>query len=437
MDELAELSRFRAELGVPDAARRLRVLTRTEELLLERTQARRRFAMRPLVILLAAVALAAFVALAAEAGGLLDVFGVERQPNEAVPRIDGAQPVYVLGDKLFGARGGPQRLGELASGESAWAGAVPAGDESAKLVYEATNAGGQPGRALRIHDLDSGLDEELVPDAFAPAWRADGVLAYGKTVKRHTRGGDIGAVFPARVEVRRTALGPAVTWIAPPGAYVPVAWAGQRLLVEQLGDDGAAFLLALDRPGELERLATGWLEALSPDGRLALVAEGAALGRPTGPLLRLVDTRTGAVRAELDLRRASVTGASWGALAAAGPGDWAGQRIVLPAGAGVLVLSASAHTLEIEKLARFAGDASMRGAEYHEARFLDPGGRRIVVKADVLAPGASSGRSLQSALVCSLDRDACVRGGDAVSSSHPLGLVTNPSRPLPARSEGR
>src|SRR6059058_543451 len=118
MDELAALSRFRAELGALDAARRLRVRTRTEELIFVRRHARRRFAMRPLVVLLAGVALAAAAALAAEAGGLLDVFGVERQPNATVPRVDGAQPVYVLGDNLFGARGGPQRLGELATGET-------------------------------------------------------------------------------------------------------------------------------------------------------------------------------------------------------------------------------------------------------------------------------------------------------------------------------
>jgi hypothetical protein len=381
------------------------------------------------VILVVLVALAASAALASATGGLLELFGVQQQPSAPVPSIESSPARYLLGDEVFGFAGGPQRLGEPTTGETAWADAVLSTDGS-RLLYEAANEEGQPGRALRFHDLRSGADEELAPDAFAPAWRADGVIAYGMTARRKSSGGDVGAVFPARVVVQTTVAGAARDWIGSPGAYVPVAWARTRLLVEELGDNGAVSLLALAGPEDVRRLADGWLAALSPDGRLAVVAEGAANGRPTGPVIRLVDTATGAVRSELDLRQASVDGLSWGALAVSGPGDWTGTKIVLPAATGVLVLSESADALQIDKVVRFTGDAGIRGAEFHEARFLDVGGRHIMVKADVMATSGSNG-AVQSVLACDLDESTCARGSDAGSPDHWLGLVTNPSRPLP------
>jgi hypothetical protein len=431
VDELAALERFRVQLGAPEADARARVRARAERLIAERGRRRRPLTARPLVILVAVAAVATSAALAGAAGGLLELVGVAQQPGATVPTTGGSPVLYVLGEQLFGLPGGPQRLGEPSTGESAWADAVPSPDGS-QLLYEATNAHRQPGRALRLHDLGSGADKQLAADAFAPVWRADGMIAYGKTAHRNTSGGDVGAVFPARVEVRATPSAVASDWITTPGSYVPVAWAGERLLVEELAGDGAtATLLALDGPGQIERLADGWLAALSPDGRLAVVSAGAPNGRPTGPLIRLVDTATGAVRAGLDLRQASVAGLSWGALAGTGPGDWTGTRIVLPAAAGVLVLSTTANAVEIDKVARFSGDAGIRGAEYHEARFLDASGRRIIVKADVLLPSGSGGQALQSVLLCDLDQNTCARGSDAGTPDHWLGLVANPSRPLP------
>lgn len=429
MDEMTDLTRFRARLARPDAGARERVRIRTERLIAAGGPRRRLVSARPLVVLLVAAAVAIAAAIAGAAGGLLDLVGVAEQPNATVPTINGSRAHYLLGNQLFATPGKPQQLGQVSTGESAWPDAVPSRDGS-KLIYEAPNEHGQPGRALRLHDLGSGADEELAADAFAPAWRADGMLAYGKTAHRKSTGGDVGAVFPARVEVRSKPGDAAGEWITTPGNYVPVAWAGRRLLVEQLAGDGAsASLLALDAPEQARRLADGWLAALSPGGRLAAVSIGASNGRPSGPMIRLVDTVTGKVDATLDLRDASIDGLSWRALAATGPGDWTGTRIVLPAAGGVLVLSARANALAIDRIARFTGDTGIRGAEYQEARFLDLTGRQIIVKADVLAP-SGNGQSRQSALVCDLEQNKCARGSDAGTPDHWLGLVANPSRPL-------
>jgi len=429
MDEMSAVRGFGAAFGVPDDAARTRVRARTEQLVNVRPRRRARFRSGRVLIALAVLALLAFAALAGAASGLLQLFGVQEQPGTAVPSLSGSPARYVLGDRLFGFADGPQNLGEPATGESAWADAVPSPDAT-KLLYEAANAQGQAGRALRIHDVVSGNDEELVADAFAPVWRADGVIAYGKTAHRNSSGGDVGAVIPARVVVRSGLRSAPTDWISTPGDYVPLAWARRRLLVERLGANGTATLLAVDGPGLVRRLADGWLDALSQDGRLAAISDDGAGGRPTGPLIRLVDTANGAVAAELDVRRSSVDGLSWGALAAAGPGDWSGSTIVVPAGGGVLVLSTRKGALAIEKVARFTADAGVRGAEYLEAHFVGPGSRTILVKAAVLSPRATSGQARQSVLACDIDKSACLRGGPAGSPAHWLGLVANPSRPL-------
>jgi len=431
VDELTELRWFRSRLGTPEPGARERVRARTERLIAAGRPRRRPLRAGTLVALAAVVVVGVVAAaLAGAAGGLLELVGVAQQPSATVPALRGTSARYLLGDRLFAGSGRPQQLGEPSTGESAWPDAVPSPDGT-KLLYEAANTQGQPGRALRLHDLATGADQELSADAFAPAWRANGMIAYGKTAQRHVTGGDVGAVFPARVQVRSTPGGAASDWIATPGTYVPVAWAGSRLLVEELMGDGAsAALLALDGPGQSERLAAGWLLALSPDGRLAVVGDGGP-GRQSGPMIRLVDTATGAVRATLDLRLASIDGLPWPALAATGPGDWAGARVVLPAAGGVVVLSARANTLEIAEVARFTGDNGIRGAEYQEARILDAAGSQVIVKAAVLPSSGSGGQAVQSALVCDLDQNTCARGSDAGTPAHWLSLIANPSRPLP------
>jgi hypothetical protein len=431
--EITELRWFRSELDVPEPGTRERVRTRTERLIAAGQPRRRALRARRRLIALAAVAVVGVIAaaaLAGAAGGLLELVGVAQQPSATVPTLHGASAHYLLGDQLFAGSGPPQQLREPSTGESAWPDAVPSPDGTT-LLYEAANRGGQPGRALRLHNLATGADQEVAADAFAPAWRANGMIAYGKTAQRRSTGGDVGAVFPARVQVRATPSGAASNWITTPGTYVPVAWARSRLLVEELAADGAgASLLALDGPGESERLASGWLVALSPDGRVALVSAGALDGQG-GPVIRLVDTVTGAIRAALDLRQASIDGLSWRALAATGPGDWAGTHIVLPAAGGMLVLFARADTLEIAKVARFTGDNGIRGAEYQEARMLNAAGSQVIVKAAVLPSSGSGGQSLQSALVCDLHQNRCTRGSDAGTPAHWLSLIANPSRPLP------
>jgi hypothetical protein len=93
--------------------------------------------------------------------------------------------------------------------------------------------------------------------------------------------------------------------------------------------------------------------------------------------LQLIDTTNGSVQTTLDLRQTSIDGLAWGALAPDGPGDWTGDNIVLPNAAGALLLSANQNVLRIDRVARFNGDPGIRGAEYHEARYLNTDPRQI------------------------------------------------------------
>ena len=436
MDDIKTLQRFRAPLGEPDAGVRSRVRARTDELIAQRGLAggdrtQRRLMRRPLLVLAVAAAIAVSAALAAAESGVLELIGVQQDSTTPVPSSAEAPVRYVLGDQLFGASGGPQQLGAASTGQTAWSDAVPSPDGST-LLYEAANAQGQPGTALRLHDLVSGADQMLAADAFAPVWGADGTIAYGKTEHRQSSGGDLGAEILARVQVRATPTAQPIDWIRTPGAYVPIAWAGKRLLVQQLGVNGQpGSLLALDGPAQTHQLATGWLAALSPDGRQAIVSDGSPDSRPTGPVLRLIDTTNGTIQAVLDLRQASPDGLPWSAAAAAGPGDWSGDSVILPDAAGVLELVVHSNTLSLKKVARFTGDPGIRGAEYHETRFMSHDAHQIIVKAFVLPSSGAGGTMLQSVLVCDLDKKTCVRGGDAGTPDHWLGLVNNPSRPLP------
>ena len=134
-----------------------------------------------------------------------------------MPRAHPFAPPTHAGNERCPSRAGTSRAN--------WARLSPDGST---IVYEsAVNGSGQQqaGSALRWRDLATASDQELEPETYSPIWSADGRLAYGRTVP-HSGGGDVGAVFPSRSEVRSSLHSPPAVWTAGAAARLPVAWAG-------------------------------------------------------------------------------------------------------------------------------------------------------------------------------------------------------------------
>lgn len=417
MDELDALRRFRAPLAVPAAGARERVSERLAHP--PRARAPRRRA--ALVVVLAALALA-LVAISGAADGVLSTIGVTRDEGSAVPAT-GATPVpYIAGRTYHDARGVVHDLAAVGTG---FPDALVAA--SGEVIYTApTENPNLPD--LRLFDPATGSDTLIVASATTPAWRRDGALAYSHRTPAPGKMPD----FDQMLEVRASPTAPPVTWSAGADAFQPIAWAGSTLIASTFGTDGSgvASLFVLSGPGEARELAHGALVAISPDGTRVVVASKAAPdGIPSSPDLELIELATGAVEARLDLRQVTPPALTTGQILPAGAGDWLGSRIVFPAPAGAVVLSSDNGTLTLVSVARFTGDAGLRGAEYHEARFTGTTGNDVIERAIVLPPSGKGGQMLPSALVCDLAAARCTRGSVAENIGEPLTLVYNPSRP--------
>jgi hypothetical protein len=418
MDELDALRRFRASLAVSDAGARQRV----SEGLVRAPRARARRRRAALIIVLAAIALAG-VAISGAADGVLSTIGVTRDAASPVPANGtGAAAPYLLGRSYHDKLGAVHRLAAVGSGfPDALIG--PSGE----VVYTAETATpNQPD--LRLFDPTTESDRRIAENAATPAWRQDGVLAYAQ----RTPAPDMIPAFNVIVEVRASPTAPAVAWSTAADAYQPIAWAGSTLIVSTLStdDNGVSTLFALTGPGAARKIAHGALIAISPDGSRVLVARDAAPdGIPSSPHLEFIELATGAVARTLDLRQVTPPGLTIGQILPGGAGDWLGDRIVFPAPAGAVVLDTGNGTLTLASVAHFTGDDGLRGAEYHEARFTGATGDQLIERAVVLPPSGKGGQMLPSALVCNLTASTCTRGAVAESTTEPLTLVYNPSRP--------
>jgi hypothetical protein len=416
MDELDALRAFRAPLEAVDADARARVAARiAHEPVRRRSPARRRRAVLVLAILAATLIAAA---ISGATNGVLSLVGVTDDASTLVPVAGGSSvPAtgYVLGNELHDAAGNVYRLSVPAGPASFLTDAQ--GSPSGQVVYVA----GTMNQSLRLFDPTTGIDSEIDASGTLPAWRHDGVLAYVQYAP------GTGA-SKATIVVRSSPTAPATTWATGFG-YEPLAWAGDSLIVAQQLTGPAPKLLAFTGPGAVRELGSGALVAISPDGTQLLIADGASLdGIPSSPHLRLVELASGKTVATLDLSTIA-HGVEVGTIVPGGTGAWENGRIVFPAPAGVVVLAVTADGLTLAKVASFTGDRGLRGAEYHEARFVDASANRVIVKAVVLPPSGKGGTMLPSALICDLSADTCRRGAVAENPAQPLTLIYDESRP--------
>jgi hypothetical protein len=379
-----------------------------------RTHARRRSG-RSRVALLAAVIVACALAVAglAVAGDVLGILDVGSSSPSSPVLTPGAAP-YVTGDRLYGLGPAPARLARPIA-DQRWGTAVLSPD-GATLVYESAAANG--GSELRRRELASGSDAVLEPGTFAPVWSTSGQLAYGRTVPA-TGGGDVGAVYPARIEVRSSPGARPVVWSDAPAAVRPVGWAGSSLLVEQVGDNAGTTVWAYSGPGVARSLGAGWVVAVDPAGTDALISDGQQDGPPS-PTLRVVDVADGSTVATLDLRTISGIGA-WQQAAPNGTGAWDAGTIVLPAASSLVTLSLADDALAVSSVRRLRGAPELDGADYRVAATGTAGATSAILLADVVPPGG--GELLPAALACDLAHGTCTVGGIA-PRRQPLTLVS-------------
>jgi hypothetical protein len=418
MDELEALRGFRAPLAVADDGARRRV---AERLAGPQRVAHRRHRRRRAFLIAAVAAGALLIAgISGAADGVLSLVGVTEDATSPMPAsTDGSTSAYVLG-RTYHAGDGSTHL--LAAAGMGFPDAVPS--RSGQLLYTVQTPDiNHP--TLRLYDPAGDTDTVFAADASTPAWRSDGAIAYAQ---HEPAPGKI-PEFAITLEVRASATAAPVAW---DDSYQPIAWAGKTLIASTFFGDanGIQTLLAFSGPHDSHALGKGALLAISPDGSQVLIADGAAPdGIPSSPILHVVDVASGAIGATLDLRQVTPAGLATGVIVPGGAGDWLGDRIVFPAPAGPVVLDASDGRLSLAKVARFTGDRGLRGAEYHEVRFADGTGARVVLRAIVLPPSGHGGQMLPSAVVCDISADTCTRGIVAENTAEPLTLVFNVSRP--------
>jgi hypothetical protein len=414
MPDLSTISSYLPPSAEPDTQAREAARARLES---EYRRARTRGPRRRIALgLVLAAGLLAIAGLAAAAGDL--PFQVtSSEPGASV--VGAHDAPYVSGDQLVGLTPAPTTLARPVA-DQPWDTADLSHDGST-LVYESAVApGGEQaaGSALRVHDLASGADALLEPLTFAPVLSPAGRLAYGRTIP-HAGGGDVGAVFPSRIEVRDSPEAAPVVWTETAGNYRPLAWAGASLLVARLGDDATTTIWAFDGPGHGRELGAGWAVAVDPSGTRVLLGDGIE-GGAGNPGLRVVEIATGATRASLDLQTSQLPGdVSWTRAAPSGPGVWTSDSIVLPASSALVTLRLTGAALGVSAVDPFHGDGRAARADYHELRLADDG-RTAVLLADVIPP--TGGELLAAALACDLETRSCTLGGSA-SSRRSLALV--------------
>ena len=155
-------------------------------------------------------------------------------------------------------------------------GAVYLGVPADKDPVEATSA-------VRVRSRD-GVERELAPAAYAMAVRADGRMALAVPDQTSP-----GSRQLTTLVVRSVESDVAEQWSTIPDQYLPVAWAGDRLIVLRAqGDSGPSDLLVFDGPGKARVLASpGGYLGVAPDGS-RVVVQGTDADQPV-----LVDVATG------------------------------------------------------------------------------------------------------------------------------------------------
>jgi hypothetical protein len=248
--------------------------------------------------------------------------------------------------------------------------------------------------SLRAHD-ESGKDFVFARGAYSAAWRHDGAIAFVEGTVPEFRAG---TAYSGQVVVRRGIHGRDAAWTSEPAHYVVYAWAGDRLLFYRVGLGEKLELLVADGPGSIRPLADGSAIAVSPDAtKVAVLSQDATN-------VRVLNLATGSELSWLDVTTGSPP-LAWLAYS----GSWVGEHIVAPASAGLVVLHAGPHSLELEQVLGL--DRSQFPAGVQEPRFVDEAGNEIAATADI--PPGKSGGGVSFLLHCDRIARSCERGEPA------------------------
>jgi hypothetical protein len=254
---------------------------------------------------------------------------------------------------------------------------------------------------LRISDAQAATDHALEAGTFSAAWRSDGALAYVRGVAS-----DYLANTPylREVVVRASADAQPTVWSSRAERYVVVGWAKRNLIVARQSPGGGTDLVSFAGPHSSRPLAmSSDFVAISPDGNDVLIAESYA--DSAVPALREISASDGTEVARLPLARIldPITNApiTW----VDGPGHWLGNRIVMSASSGLLVVRTTSAELAVDQVIH-VDSATQPNGRLWEPRFEDASAHHIVTWADL--SGAQSGRSAQ--LVCDRYALTCTRG---------------------------
>ncbi len=289
--------------------------------------------------------------------------------------------------------------GELAYNTWRWVKAIDWQQSLGSQGIQTGDVLGTP--TLRIRDLRTGSERALEPGTFSAAWRSDGALAYVRGV---TPDYLANTAYLRDVVVRASVNASPKVWTTSPGRYVVVGWAKHTLLVAEQNPGGSADLVAFRGPGDSRPLAiSADFIAISPSGNAVLVAESYA--DSAVPAVREISTSDGTELARLPLAQIEDPVARTAVTWIDGPGHWVGNRIVMPASSGLLVLRATPSALAVEQVIH-VDSATQPNGRLWEPRFEDASTRTVIAWSDL--SGGQSGQSAE--LACDRYALTCVRG---------------------------
>lgn len=363
--------------------------------------------------------------------------------NEDVPKPLGQpRPAYIFGDVLSIPGRPPAHLASpLYPTFFAYGPLAIRSPDGRDLLYQGSTRSYRP--RLRLYTIETGRDIVLEEGAQSLAWRADGAIAFMRSLEPS-------ATVPRRavghVFVRGGLNAPAIRWTTEPSLYAVRAWAGRQLLVstQRLGEErrSSPRLLALAGPGRVRALPLSDVGAVSPDGRLVAGTVTNRFGY--AKFVRVVDVASGRVVAQLDVRNRIRLGTGRQARTVLraesyfGIGSWSGDSLAASTGGALELLRLDGKSLRRGQ--RFLLDhealkkAGVRGIvqlAIGSPVFLAGGGDYLAVSVQIGRAGPPHGFVM---LTCSVAAESC-RVGKSFSFDvgrwKSLMLLENPSRPRP------
>ena len=150
--------------------------------------------------------------------------------------VDGEleRTTWVMQDQVYGlpGNGAPEKLGGVVNAPLAATfspAAVPHPANNRLLAY---NSFLEERPVLRVHDAARDKDSVVDEGTYSLAWRRDGALAYFKGLEPRV---EDPAQYLGHAVVRASVESEPVRWMAELGRYAGSAWAGERLIVHELG----------------------------------------------------------------------------------------------------------------------------------------------------------------------------------------------------------